>query len=253
VVKSSTSAPSQLSPTLWPADAFRWYASLGVLVLVLLAMIVAPTIAAAILYLSHMASLRDLQTLTWQLMVLQFISYACILLVLVPLLPLLAQRSLAQLGLRAPRLSDLAWGIGGSIAMSIAATLTSVAQEALVHLKSDEVQVHLLRSAHGGIALAFAFLACVAAPFIEELTFRGFVFNAILRYVPVSGAVVASAVIFGAVHWQPGNAGAIFPLIASGIVLALVYYRTVSLPASMITHGLFNAFTVVAVLVFHQT
>ncbi|MBV8580931.1 MAG: hypothetical protein JOZ86_09865, partial [Candidatus Eremiobacteraeota bacterium] len=49
------------------------------------------------------------------------------------------------------------------------------------------------------------------------------------------------------------NAGAIFPLIASGIVLALVYYRTVSLPASMITHGLFNAFTVVAVLVFHQT
>ena len=42
------------------------------------------------------------------------------------------------------------------------------------------------------------------------------------------------------------------PLAVGGVVLALVYYRSGSLIASMLTHGLFNAATFVAVTVFHQ-
>jgi membrane protease YdiL (CAAX protease family) len=55
------------------------------------------------------------------------------------------------------------------------------------------------------------------------------------------------------VHYQPGNAGALAPLAAGGVVLALVYYFSRSLVASMITHATFNACTVVVVLALHQT
>jgi len=75
----------------------------------------------------------------------------------------------------------------------------------------------------------------------------------VLRYAPPWLAALFSAILFGFAHWQPGNAGAIAPLAAGGIALATVYYRSGSLVASMLTHSLFNTFTVVAVLVFHQT
>jgi membrane protease YdiL (CAAX protease family) len=111
--------------------------------------------------------------------------------------------------------------------------------------------VQLLRQAHGSLLAGFAFIACVGAPVFEELTFRGFIFNALLRYMPVWLAVLLSATLFGFAHFAPGNAGAIVPLIAGGAVLAVVYYRSGSLVASMITHSLFNAFTVVAVASGH--
>jgi membrane protease YdiL (CAAX protease family) len=89
-------------------------------------------------------------------------------------------------------------------------------------------------------------LAVFIAPVVEEVIFRGFVFNAFLRYVPVGLAAIASGVIFGLAHFDPT---AFFPLSCGGIVLALVYYRTGSLISSMLTHGTFNAVNVVLVLV----
>ena len=93
------------------------------------------------------------------------------------------------------------------------------------------------------------------APIFEELAFRGFIFNALLRYLPLWLAVVLSAAVFGLAHGvgQPGNSGALFPLAAGGAVLALVYYYSRSLTASMITHATFNLFTVVLVVAFHQS
>ena len=99
----------------------------------------------------------------------------------------------------------------------------------------------------------FVVLACVAAPFFEELTFRGFVFNAFRRYLPGWAAIILGGIAFGFAHLQPGNAGAIAPLAAGGMVLAWVYYRTGSLFASMITHATFNLVPVVLIVGFHQT
>ncbi len=173
--------------------------------------------------------------------------------VIAAVLPALAQRPLRELGLRAPRLSDLAWGTGGVVAMIAAVALAASLQERFVHFKADQVQVQWLRAAHGPLLAGFAFLACVAAPFFEETVFRGFIFNALLRYLTPWGAVVISALVFGLFHLlEPGNSGAVFPLAAGGVVLALVYYRSGSLVASMLTHALFNAATFVAVSVFHQ-
>ena len=199
------------------------------------------------------AQLRSVSALTavqfWD----EMFAYAVTLAVLIAALPALARRSLPSLGLRAPRLRDAAWGLGGAVAMIGVAILTGALQDAIFHLKPDEVQVQLLRATRGAMVAAFAFLAVVAAPFLEEILFRGLVFNALLRYVPAWLAVPLSAGVFALAHAQPGNAGALAPLAMGGVVLAMVYYRTGSLAASMITHGAFNFFTVFVVTVLHQT
>ena len=252
MVKTSTSDRSPLSPTLWPREAFPWWFSAGVFVMVALSQIVPAAIFIAVLFTLRLATLADLKTLSWPVVSGQLAAYAVSLAILVTILPVLAKRPLSSLGLRAPRASDLAWGLGGAAAMVIVATATGAVQDALFHIKPDEVQVHWLREARGTLVAGFVFLACAAAPFFEELTFRGFLFNAFLRYMPAWAAVALSATVFGLAHIQPGNAGAIAPLAAGGVVLAAVYFRTGSLVASMITHAIFNTFTVVLVLVFHQ-
>ena len=251
MVKTSTSPRSPLSPTLWPADAFRWYFSLAVALALVVASVIPAAVFIAFLVAFRVASPHDLRTLSWPVLTGQLASYAVGIVLLAVVMPPLAQRSFRALGLRPPNASDLAWGAGGALAMLLAATLTGAAQESLFHLKADEVQVHWLREARGSLVAGFVFLACVAAPIMEELIFRGFFFNALLRYMHVSVAVLLSSLLFGFAHFQPGNAGAIAPLAASGVVLAAVYYRSGSLTAAMLTHGLFNLITVVFVLGLH--
>ena len=253
MVKTSTSARSPLSPTLYPPEAFPWYGSLGVVLVLFVVTILASAFFIALAYVFHLATIEELKRLSWPTIVVQIWSYIITLAVLFALLPTLAKRPLGELGLRAPHLSDIAWGLGGAVAMVVFAALTGALQDAIFHVKPDEVQVHWLREARGSLVVAFAVLACIIAPVFEETAFRGFLFNAILRYTPPWVAAVLSAIIFGLAHLQPGNAGAIAPLIAGGIVLAAVYYRTGSLAASMITHAAFNAFTVVLVVGFHQS
>ncbi|MEA2786800.1 MAG: protease family protein [Candidatus Eremiobacteraeota bacterium] len=252
MVKTSTSDRLPLSPTRSPEPGFVWWQSLLFTVLLVVAMFVPATVLLAFLIVGGWAHLEDLRSLSWPLLLAQVFSYATTLAVILPLLPLLAGRSWAQLGLRAPRLRDLAFAAVGAVAMVAATVAAGAAEQAIFHLKPDEVQVQMLRSARGSMIGMFVFFACIAAPFVEELTFRGFIFNALRRYFPVWAAALASAILFGLAHWQPGNAGAIIPLAAAGTILALVYYRTGSLVASMFTHALFNSVTVVLVLVFHQ-
>jgi len=254
VVKLSTSARSPLSPTLWPADAFLWWRSLA-LGLLLVAVVLAATVGALVLLLALNAVPRTAPAalaITWPIVVAQLVTYVPEIAVLTLLLPPLARRPLSALGVRPPRSSDLIWAAGGAALMVGAAAIVSGAQEGLFHLKADEVQVQLLRGAHGSLVAGFVVLACAAAPIAEEFAFRGFLFNALLRYLPAWGAALASAIVFGCAHYQPGNLGALAPLAGAGLVLALVYYRSGSLVASMLTHGTFNLVTVVLVLVFHQ-
>lgn len=251
----STSPPSPLSPTRWPDDAFRPLPTLGFALLLAAATVVPATLLMLGLVLGHVVGRESLkaQTLTPALFVVQLVGYALPVLLLFGVLPRLARRSLADLGLRAPTPVELLWGVLGAVAMLIAADSVGALQAALLHLKTEEVQVQWLAHERGPMIVAFAFLAIVLAPFFEELAFRGFLFNALLRFMPVAAAAVLAGLIFGLIHYQAGNAGAILPLAAGGMVLCGVYYRSGSLAASMISHGLFNAFTVVAVIFFHIT
>jgi membrane protease YdiL (CAAX protease family) len=251
-VNRSTSARSPLSPKRWPADAFLWWRSL----LFAFAYVVAYLVPAAFLS-AYVATRYGAFSVTsaplGTVIVLQLINYIPQTAVLVWLLPPLAQRSLRALGLVPPRARDIVWGLGGAIAMIAVTNILGAIEASLLHLHVEETAVDLLKSAHGELAIGFAFLAVVAAPFVEELTFRGFLFNAFLRYTPPFVAAVLSSILFGLAHLDPRSPSAVVPLAGGGLVLTWVYYRSGSLTASMIAHGCFNLVTIVGVLYFHAS
>ena len=252
MVKTSTSDRLPLSPTRSPDDAFLWWRSLLFAVLLVCSMIFVTVAALTFMMVAGWAHLSDLKTMSWPLIASQFVAYAATLALMFRLLPALAHRSWRALGLRVPRWRDIAYGLLGTVVMLLASAAVAVVQEHVVHVKADEVQVHWLRDARGAMIWMFVVLACVAAPFFEELVFRGFVFNAFRRYLPGWFAVIVTGFVFGFAHVQPGNAGAIAPLIAGGMVLSWVYFRSGSLVASMITHAFFNLVPVVLIIGFHQ-
>jgi membrane protease YdiL (CAAX protease family) len=81
----------------------------------------------------------------------------------------------------------------------------------------------------------------IVAPVAEEVFFRGVAYNAWLREYGPTRALVGSAVLFGFIH---GSVFLFAPIVALGVVLALVYRRTGSLPAVIALHAGFNGITV---------
>lgn len=93
----------------------------------------------------------------------------------------------------------------------------------------------------------FGAVAIAAAPFAEEVVFRGFLFGGLQRWLPVWAAALLSGLLFGLVHAQPGL-GIVIPVALIGTLLAIIYYTTGSIYASMLTHFLFNAASFLAML-----
>lgn len=89
--------------------------------------------------------------------------------------------------------------------------------------------------------------AVLVAPVAEELFFRGLLLQTIWRYLGHGWlAIVVSAVAFGLIHReQPQD---VLPLVTMGVVLGYVRVRYRSLTACILIHALFNARTMVFVL-----
>jgi membrane protease YdiL (CAAX protease family) len=239
VEKPSISGPSQLSPTSWPADAFSWQRSLVVLAALAIAFYIGLLLDAETAKLLGTTA-RDIRSsnLTWGIAIGQYLSYLPLLCVLLIGLPWAGRRSLRELGLRGFDRGTVGAGLIGAVAMYVVTLSVAGLQYQFTHQKPEEAALTLFSSTHDPALLAaFAFLATVAAPFMEELIFRGFLFNALLRYAPVWLAAVVSGVLFGLSH---GSSSAWIPLAASGVVLAYVYQRSGSLTAAMISHAAFN-------------
>jgi hypothetical protein len=180
--------------------------------------------------------------LTWGIAVGQYVSYVPLLIALLAALPWLARRSLRELGLRALDGRTIVAGLLGAVAMYAVTIGVANVEYAFTHQKPEETAIALFTSTHDpGLLFAFTVLAAVAAPFMEEFVYRGFLFNALLKYMPMWVAAVVSGLLFGISH---GSLSAFLPLAGSGIVLAYVYYRTGSLTASMLTHATFNLINV---------
>ncbi len=85
----------------------------------------------------------------------------------------------------------------------------------------------------------------VVAPVAEELFFRGVVYNAWEREYGPMRAIYGSAILFAVIH---GSIFVIPSIFALGIVLALLFRATRSLPATIMLHAGFNAITVLIAL-----
>jgi membrane protease YdiL (CAAX protease family) len=83
-------------------------------------------------------------------------------------------------------------------------------------------------------------LAVSLAPLAEEFIFRFFIYGVMKRYLGRFAAVVASALLFAAVH---AHLPSFAPLFVLGACLAIAYEWSGSILVPMTMHALFNAVT----------
>ena len=91
--------------------------------------------------------------------------------------------------------------------------------------------------------------------FLEEMIFRGLLFNAMVKD-GVKSAIIVSSVTFGIGHilnLVNGSGAELLPnilqvmyAIAIGFAFVMIYYKTKSLFPCIITHGIFNALSIFA-------
>jgi uncharacterized protein len=83
-------------------------------------------------------------------------------------------------------------------------------------------------------------LIVIAAPISEEICFRGLVFGGLRTRLPGIAAALISGLIFGLLHALTGLS-AVPPLMAFGVILALLYEKTGSIVPGIVLHMLNNS------------
>ena len=102
---------------------------------------------------------------------------------------------------------------------------------------------------HGGFGITALFLLlAVGAPVVEELFFRGLLLRSLRRRFGPVVAIAGSAVLFGLAHFELLQLPA---LIAFGVVLAVLAYRSGRLGPGIVAHATFNAVTVLSLTLGH--
>jgi uncharacterized protein len=93
----------------------------------------------------------------------------------------------------------------------------------------------------------FFLVGVVFAPFVEEIFFRGFLFQGFRQKYGWVSAMLVSSVIFGAAHLDPA---ALIPTFVLGLVLAYLFHRSNSLWPGIILHLLINGFSLCAAIAY---
>ena len=88
-------------------------------------------------------------------------------------------------------------------------------------------------------------LIVIAAPFAEELCFRGMLFGGLRERLPTIPAALIAGVVFGVLHAFTGLS-AVPPLIAFGFIFCLLYEKTGSIVPGMLLHLLNNSVALLA-------
>src|SRR5207244_12722933 len=130
------------------------------------------------------------------------------------------------LGLSRPRRS---W-IGLAAAAYLGYIVMALAYSSLVHPHQQDVTRDLGFGNGAFGAIAAGALIVVAAPFSEEVFFRGFIFGGLRHRLSFPVAGLISAAIFGLFHYTgPGSLGVVPQLAFLGFALSWVYEETGSI------------------------
>lgn len=147
---------------------------------------------------------------------------------------------------------DVGIGALGAIIGRSATVIVTIPLYAAFHdlLRNPNVglPVHSLTP---GLFAAYAVSACVGAPIVEELFFRGLVQSRLVWRWGAARGIAVTSVLFGAAHligWQgPASLLAATAIAAGGAVLGYLRHRTGRLGTSTIAHGIFNGFAVLLI------
>ncbi len=147
------------------------------------------------------------------------------------------------LGWKTPRVARaLALAIAvGVLVVPLALVLNKACSEIITWFSvTPEVQptIKVLQVSTGlGQRLGFAVAAIVIAPVVEEVLFRGILYRTIKQSGRPRVALVATSLLFAAVH---ANLMTFVPLAFFGVVMVLIYEKTGTLLAPIVTHSFFN-------------
>jgi membrane protease YdiL (CAAX protease family) len=83
------------------------------------------------------------------------------------------------------------------------------------------------------------FFACIAAPLLEEMLFRGVILRSFLQQYSRTGSILWTSLLFAIAHL---NVYQFFTALLLGVVLGWLYERTRSLWPSILLHAMFNGF-----------
>ncbi len=156
-----------------------------------------------------------------------------------------------ELGLRSEKLGNhILWGLAAAVAnvpIVLVVSLISMAIFKGLPVPEHPVTFELQDTTSKLMIFKIAFSACVAAPIIEELLFRGTFFPAlavVLRSPVLAGIVTSLA--FGLIH--PTGIPAVLPLACIGGMSCFLAYQTRSLVPSMVMHAFHNGVTLLVSL-----
>jgi membrane protease YdiL (CAAX protease family) len=150
------------------------------------------------------------------------------------------------------RWADAGWGPVTWLACIAGQLTVGVAILALdVPVASNTESLDDLRGERG-VLVALLITAVVAAPFVEELIFRGVLLRGLRSTLPVGLAVVLQAVLFGAAHVDPargaGNIGLVMVLSMVGGVLGTSAVLLRRIGPSIVAHAILNGVVMAYVL-----
>jgi membrane protease YdiL (CAAX protease family) len=92
-------------------------------------------------------------------------------------------------------------------------------------------------------------VGAVIAPVVEEIFFRGFLFQGFRQKYGWLTAVLLSSAIFGAAHLDPVS---LIPTFILGCVLAFLYHKSNSLWPGILFHAAINSFSLLAVYILSK-
>ena len=140
------------------------------------------------------------------------------------------------------------WGLGGYLAAFPLVIVVSLVNQQIWQGRGGSNPIlPIALEGKDSLAIAIFFVtAAIAAPFFEEIFFRGFLLPSLTRYFSTWQAILLSSFLFAVVHLSLSE---VIPLMTLGIVLGFVYTRTQNLLASMLLHSLWNSGTLLSLFI----
>ncbi|MEE3715934.1 type II CAAX endopeptidase family protein [Tumidithrix elongata RA019] len=142
---------------------------------------------------------------------------------------------------------SLVWGVGGYLAAVPLVVIVSALSEQLLQGQGggNPLLPILVESQDNLAKLILWSTLAIAAPFFEELLFRGFLLPSLTKFMSYGSAIALSAFCFALAHL---NLADLIPLTVLGMVLGFIYVRSNNLFAPMLVHCLWNSGSFVALL-----
>lgn len=139
---------------------------------------------------------------------------------------------------------DLKWHL---IALVFSITFTVLVSLYSIWVEVPQQQILNVGGEASGLESVFILLfAILGAPLIEEILFRGGLFDALLPYYSENAVVLISGLIFGCIHLEVPQAMPL--LVVLGWALGWLRIKSQSLWPALVLHGLNNTIVVILML-----